>query len=67
MSGKYATSYTNYVNVAMTDLCFQMRADVTDVDDLLDRIRDTALTDYIRLDMNSDGDTEDNIQVNTDD
>ena len=66
-SGKYATSYPNYVNVAMADLCFQMRADVADVDELLDRMRATALTDYIRLDLNWDGDTDDIVQVDTDD
>lgn len=47
---KYATSYTNYVNVAMTDLCFQMFAEVKDVDKLLEMIRSTTLTDYIKLD-----------------
>ena len=36
----------------MADLCFQMRADVADVDELLDRMRATALTDYIRFDLN---------------
>lgn len=51
----------------MASLCFQMGADVADVDELLDRMRATALTDYIRLDMNGDGDTEDVVRVNTDD
>ena len=46
----YATSYVNYVNVAMADLCFQMFAEVKDVDELLEMIRSTTLTDYIRLD-----------------
>lgn len=46
---KYATSYTNYVNVAMTDLCFQMFAEVKDVDELLEMIRSTSLTDHIRF------------------
>ena len=66
-SWNYASSYPNYVNVAMTDLCFQMRANVADVDELLDKIRDTALTDYIRLDLNGDGDTDDVISMATDD
>lgn len=56
---KYATSYTNYVNVAMTDLCFQMFAEAKDVDQLLEMIRSTCLTDYIRFDLNGDGDTND--------
>ena len=47
---KYATSYTNYVNVAMTDICFQMFAEVENVDELLEMIRSTSLTDYIKLD-----------------
>ena len=38
-----------------------MRADVKDVDELLDMIRSTALTDYIRFDLNGDGDTNDNV------
>ncbi|MBR6964421.1 MAG: hypothetical protein IKH86_12465 [Prevotella sp.] len=36
-----------------------MKADVADVDELLEMIRSTALTDYIRLDLNGDGDTDD--------
>ena len=52
----------NYVNVAIADLCFQMKADVSDVDELLEMIRSTALTDdYIRFDLNGDGDTDDTI------
>jgi len=47
---KYATSYTNYVNVAMMDICFQMFAEAKDVDELLEMVRSTALTDYIRFD-----------------
>ncbi len=43
----------------MTDLCFQMFAEVKDVDQLLDMIRSTALTDHIRFDLNGDGDTND--------
>ncbi len=58
---KYATSYTNYVNVAMMDICFQMFAEAKDVDELLEMVRSTALTDYIRFDLNGDGDTDDEI------
>jgi hypothetical protein len=36
-----------------------MKADVADVDELLEMIRSTALTDYIRFDLNGDGDTND--------
>lgn len=46
----YETSLPNYFNVAMTDLCFQMFAEVENVDQLLDMIRTTSLTDYISLD-----------------
>ena len=47
---KYATSYTNYVNVAIADLCFQMFAEVKDVDELLDMIRSSSeLKDHIRF------------------
>ena len=49
-SDKYATSHTNYVNVCMMDICFQLYAEVKDVDELLEMVRSTALTDYIRLD-----------------
>ena len=49
-SWKYASSYTNYVNVAMADICFQMKADTPDADKLLEMIRSTSLTDYISLD-----------------
>ena len=49
-SWRYTTSDTNYFNVALTDLCFQMFAEVEDVDKLLEMIRSTTLTDYIRLD-----------------
>lgn len=41
------------------DLCFQMFAEAKDVDELLEMVRSTALTDYIRLDLNGDGDTDD--------
>ena len=44
----------------MADLCFQMKADIQGVDELLEMMRSTALTDYIRLDLNGDGDTDDN-------
>ena len=47
--GKYATSETTYVNVAMTSLCFQLYAEVADVDELLEMIRSTSLTDHIRF------------------
>ena len=46
---KYATSHTNYLNVAMTCLCFQMNAWVPNVNQLLHMIRSSALTDYIRF------------------
>ena len=46
----YETSYVNYVNVAMMSICFQMYAEVKDVFELLDMVRATCLTDYIRLD-----------------
>jgi hypothetical protein len=36
-----------------------MFAEVKDVDELLEMIRATCLTDHIRLDLNGDGDTED--------
>lgn len=58
-SWKYPTSDTNYLNVAMADLCFQMKADIRDIDELLEMMRSTALTDYIRFDLNGDGDTDD--------
>ena len=48
-NGKYATSFTNYVNVAMMSICFQMYAEANDVFELLDMVRSTCLTDYIRL------------------
>lgn len=44
----YACSYTNYVNVAMADLCFQMYAEVKDADELLGMILATSLTDIVR-------------------
>ena len=48
-SWKYATSHTNYVNVAIADLCFQMKADVPNVNQLLEMIRSTCLTDHIKF------------------
>ena len=57
--GKYNTSFPNYVNVALADLCFQLYAEVADVDELLEMIRSTVLTDHIRFDLNGDGDTND--------
>lgn len=51
----------------MADLCFQLFAEVKDVDELLEMIRSTALTDYIRLDLNGDGDTDDVVKFDTDD
>ena len=56
---KYATSFTNYFNVAIASILFQMKADTPDVPELLEMIRSTALTDYIRFDLNGDGDTDD--------
>lgn len=55
----YTTSFANYYNVVVADLCFQLFAEVKDVDELLEMIRSTAHTDYIRLDLNGDGDTDD--------
>ena len=49
-NGKYATSFTNYVNTAMMGVCFQMHAEAKDVFELLNMVRSTCLTDYIRLD-----------------
>lgn len=58
--GKYSTSYPNYFNVAIADILFQLKADVPDVDELLEMIRNsTDLRDYIRFDLNGDGDTDD--------
>ena len=59
---KYATSFTNYVNVAVACILFQMKADTPDVDQFLEMVRSTALTDYIRFDLNGDGDTDDTYQ-----
>lgn len=46
----YETSFVNYVNVAMMSICFQMYAEAKDVFELLDMVRSTCLTDFIRLD-----------------
>ena len=46
----YASSFANYYNVAIMSLCFQMYAEAKDVFELLDMVRATCLTDYIRLD-----------------
>ena len=40
-----------------------MKADVSNVDELLEMIRSTTLTDdHIRFDLNGDGDTDDTYQ-----
>lgn len=49
-TGHYASSYANYYNAAIMSLCFQMYAEAKDVFELLDMVRSTCLTDYIRLD-----------------
>ena len=51
----------------MGGLNAQNFADIDDIDELLLMMRTTALTDYIRLDLNGDGDTDDIVQVKTDD
>ena len=48
-NAKPNTSFPNYVNVALMDICFQLYAEVKDVDELLEMVRSTALTDYITL------------------
>ena len=62
---RYTTSDTNYFNVALASILFQLKADTPDTDQLLEMIRSTALTDYIKLDLNEDGDTNDNYQGQT--
>ena len=47
---KYTTSVTNYFNVALCSLIFQLYADATNVNELLDMIRSTTLTNQITLD-----------------
>ena len=64
-SWRYTTSDTNYFNVALASILFQLKADTPDVDQLLEMIRSTALTDHIKLDLNGDGDTNDNYQGQT--
>ena len=49
-NGPWANSFCNYFNAAMASLCFQIKADMKDVDELLDMLRSTSLTDYIRQD-----------------
>ena len=46
----YTTSYTNYLNLAMADIIFQMKADTPNVPELMNMIRNTSLTDQIHLD-----------------
>lgn len=46
----YATSYANYYNSSIMSLCFQLYAEAKDAFELLDMVRATCLTDYIRLD-----------------
>ena len=48
-------SPTTYVNVVLADFCFQMFAEMKDVDELLEMIRSTTLTDYIRMDLGRPG------------
>lgn len=48
--GPWANSFCNYFNAAMASLCFQIKADMKDVDELLDMLRSTSLTDYIHQD-----------------
>lgn len=49
-NGPWANSFCNYFNAAMASLCFQIKADMKDVDELLDMLRSTSLTDFIRQD-----------------
>ena len=49
-SWNLVTSYTNYFNVSLMDICFQMFPEVKDVDELLNMVKSTALTNYIRRD-----------------
>ena len=61
-SWRYTTSDTNYLNVALCGLCFQLFAEINDADQLIEMMRSTSLTDYIRFDLNWDGDTNDNYE-----
>lgn len=47
-TGKYATSPTSYSNASFASLCFQMKADVKNADELLDMLRATSLTDQMQ-------------------
>ena len=47
---RYTTSDTNYLNVALSSLIFQLHADATNVNELLEMIRSTTLNDQITLD-----------------
>ena len=47
---EYQCSFTNYVNAAMASLCFQLKADSKDADELLEMLRSTSLTDYANKD-----------------
>lgn len=48
-TGKYATSFANYVNVAMASIAFHIKADIHDADELLSMLCSTSSTDYIRF------------------
>ena len=48
--GPWANSFCNYFNAAIASLCFQIKADMKDVDELLEMLRTTSLTDYVRQD-----------------
>ena len=62
-SWSYATSYPTQLNKAMTGLSAQNFADIDNVDELLDMMRSTAGTDYIRYDLNGDWDTNDTVSI----
>jgi len=49
-SWNLTTSYPNYFNVSLMDICFQLFPKVKDVDELLNMVKSTALTNYIRRD-----------------
>lgn len=49
-SSPWANSFCNYFNAAMASLCFQIKADMKDVNELLDMLRSTSLTDNIYQD-----------------
>ncbi|MBQ4483532.1 MAG: hypothetical protein II934_00810 [Prevotella sp.] len=52
--GSYATSHPTQLNKAETALITENFADIDDADELLDMMRSTAGTDYIRYDLNGD-------------